>query len=81
MRVGCFSMVVSPYACLIVTGNWVLLPEPVASDTDVAGPVLQAESVRVAAANTAAAFPAEEKRVRRLATGPGKRGCVTGLLG
>jgi hypothetical protein len=79
-RVGCFSMVVWPNMCSTVTGNWALLLELPASAADEAGPVLQPESVRAAAASTAAALPAEEKSVRRVERGPGKRGDVTGLL-
>src|SRR6478736_5282252 len=70
-RVGCFSM---------VTGNAVLPLELPASATVVAGPVLHADSVRVAAASSAAALPAEENSIRRVGEGPGKRGNVTGLL-
>src|SRR6478609_509885 len=43
-RVGCFSMVVLPYTCSMVTGKAVLLELP-ASATVVAGPVLHADSV------------------------------------
>src|SRR6478735_4632183 len=79
-RVGCFSMVVLPNTCSMVTGNAVLPLELPASATVVAGPVLYADRVRAAAASTEAAFPAEENSVRRVGTGPGKRGNDTGLL-
>ncbi|BCW56462.1 hypothetical protein StoSoilB19_38360 [Arthrobacter sp. StoSoilB19] len=65
----------------MVTGNWVLLPVPPVPATEEAGPVLQADRVKAAAASTAAALPAEEKSVRRVERGPEKRGDVTGLLG
>jgi hypothetical protein len=63
----------------MVTGNCALLEAVPASETEEAGPVLQAERVNAAAATTAA-LPALAKSVRREATGPGKRGDVTGLL-
>jgi hypothetical protein len=79
-RAGCFSMVVLPYTCSMVTGNAVLLLELPVSATVVAGPVLHADSVRAAAASTVPALTAEENSVRRVGAGPGKRGNVTGLL-
>jgi ribosomal protein S7 len=80
-RVGCFSMVVSPKACLMVTGNCELLElEVLASDVEDAGPVEQAVRVSAAAARTAVALPADLKSVRRVALGPKKRGEVTELL-
>ena len=78
---GCFSMVVLPNACSMVTGNWVLLElDAVESELEVAGPVEQAERVSAAAARTAVALPADFNSVRRVALGPGKRGEVTELL-
>src|SRR5690349_17995634 len=80
-RVGCFSMIVLPKTCSIVTGNCALLElEAVESALELAGPVEQAERVSAAAARTAVALPADLNSVRRVVLGPGKRGEVTELL-
>src|SRR5688500_1315610 len=85
-RCGCLSMVVSPKACLMVTGSCAL--EDSAADEaeeEAAGPVEQPVRASAAAA-TAVALPAVLSKARREVAAPGtrpepeKRGEITELL-